>query len=269
MGREVGELLGPHAAPQLRVGGGAQGSGPAEVVGDCREEPHKVDPCNGGDLLGPQEGVHPVPRLGRWEGGAQHGLSPVLVRGGGPEDPLRVPAGRDDREEQGGARALFFFLLCKKKRSARALLLEDLSPVVGAPRPGKGGGGQVWVGLAARRMGGWREGRAPGKASPGAVYRVGQAGAGGLPARAFHKYPDVSHFAVLVRRVQEVKRRVQLGHPSRLHGPNMVQVLGRVHGRARPEGAQQGWGADVEGGARPFARQPQAVRYGQERAPLC
>ena len=28
-----------------------------------------MNPCNGDDLLGPQEGVYPIPRLGRWEGG--------------------------------------------------------------------------------------------------------------------------------------------------------------------------------------------------------
>ena len=59
-----------------------------------------MDPRNGGDILCWQEGVHPVPRVGRREGGAGHGCCPVEVGGGDPQDPLRVPAGRDDEEEQ-------------------------------------------------------------------------------------------------------------------------------------------------------------------------
>ena len=83
-----------------------------------------MDPRNGGDLLCSQEGVYPVPRRGRWEGGAGHELCPVQVGGVDPQDPLRVPAGRDNEEEQGGA---------------RALLPEDLPPVVGTPGPGEEG----------------------------------------------------------------------------------------------------------------------------------
>ena len=77
--------------------------------------------CNDGDLLCSQKGMHPVPRLGRREGGAGHGNCPVEVGGGDPQDPLRVPACRDDEEEQGGA---------------PALLPEDLPSVVGTPGPG-------------------------------------------------------------------------------------------------------------------------------------
>ena len=83
-----------------------------------------MDPRNAGDLLCSQEGVYPVLRRGRREGGAGYGRCPVQVGGGDPQDPLRVPAGRDDEEEQGGA---------------RALLPEDLPPVVGTPGPGEGG----------------------------------------------------------------------------------------------------------------------------------
>ena len=54
--------------------------------------------------------------------------------GGDPQDPLRVPAGRDDEEEQAGA---------------QALLPENLPPVVGTPGPGEGGV-QVRVGPSAR-----------------------------------------------------------------------------------------------------------------------
>ena len=55
-----------------------------------------MDPCNGSDLLCSQEGVRPVPRLGRREGEAGHGRCPEKVGGGDPPDPLRVPAGSDN-----------------------------------------------------------------------------------------------------------------------------------------------------------------------------
>ena len=84
-----------------------------------------MDPCNGGDLLCSQEGVYSVPRRTRREGGAGYGCCPIEVGGGDSQDPLRVPAGRDDKEEQGGA---------------RALLPEDLPPVVGTPVLERGGG---------------------------------------------------------------------------------------------------------------------------------
>ena len=74
-----------------------------------------MDPGNGGDLRCSQEGVYPSQRRGRQEGGAGYGCCPIEVGGGDPQDPFRVPAGRDDEEEQGGA---------------RALLPEDLPPVV-------------------------------------------------------------------------------------------------------------------------------------------
>ena len=83
-----------------------------------------MDPRNGGDLLCSQEGVYSVPRRGRREGGAGYGCCPIEVGGDDPQDPLRVPVGRDDEEEQWGA---------------RALLPEDLPPVVGTPGPGEGG----------------------------------------------------------------------------------------------------------------------------------
>ena len=51
-----------------------------------------MDPRNGGDLLCSQEGVYPVPRRGRWEGGAGYGCCPIEVGGGDPQDPFRVPA---------------------------------------------------------------------------------------------------------------------------------------------------------------------------------
>ena len=61
-----------------------------------------MEPRNGSDLLCSQEGVHPVPRRGRLEGGAGYGCCPVEEGGGDPQDPLWVPAGRDDQEERGG-----------------------------------------------------------------------------------------------------------------------------------------------------------------------
>ena len=67
----------------------------------------------------------PSRAAGAGRGGAGYGRCHVQVGGVEPQDPLRVPAGRDDKEEQGGA---------------RALLPEDLPPVVGIPGPGEGGG---------------------------------------------------------------------------------------------------------------------------------
>ena len=124
LGGEAGEPRSPRVAPQLPVWGGAQGPGPPGVVERCRGQPHQVDPRNGGDLLCAQEGVYSVPRRGRREGGAGYGCGPIEVGGGDPQDPPRAPAGCDDEEEEGGA---------------RALLPEDLSPVVGTPGPGEGG----------------------------------------------------------------------------------------------------------------------------------
>ena len=145
LGGEAGEPRGPRVAPQLPVWGGAQCPGPPGVVERCRGQPHQVDPRNGGDLLCSQEGVYSVPRRGRREGGAGYGCCPIEVGGGDPQDPPRVPAGCDDEEEQGGA---------------RALLPEDLPPVVGTPGRGERGG-QVWVNPAAGRVRRRREGGAP------------------------------------------------------------------------------------------------------------
>ena len=75
-----------------------------------------MDPRNGGDLLCSQEGVYPVPRRGRQEGGAGYRCCPIEVGGGNPQDPFQAAAGCDGEEEQGGV---------------RALLREDLPPVVG------------------------------------------------------------------------------------------------------------------------------------------
>ena len=156
-----------------------------------------MDPRNGADLMCSQEGVYPVPRRGRREGGAGYGCCPIKVGRGDPQDPFRVPAGRDDEEEQGGA---------------RALLPEDLPPVVSTPGSGEGGG-QVWVGPATGRVRRRREGGAPGGlpgerlaydgvrgGRPGAVvHRVGRPGAAGRLVRAFHKHRDFAHLQVLVR----------------------------------------------------------------------
>ena len=125
LGGEAGEPRGPRVAPQLPVWRGAQVPGPPGVVDWCRGEPHYVDPRNGADPLCSQEGVYSVPRRGCWEGGAGYGCCPIEVGGGDPQDPPWVPAGRDDEEEQGGA---------------RALLPEDLPPVMGTPGSGEGGG---------------------------------------------------------------------------------------------------------------------------------
>ena len=84
-----------------------------------------MDPRNGGDLLCSQEGVYPVQRRGRREGGAGYGRCHVQVGEGDPQHPLPVLPGRDYEEEQG---------------DARALLPEDLPPLLGTPGPGEGGG---------------------------------------------------------------------------------------------------------------------------------
>ena len=150
-----------------------------------------MDPRNGGDLLCSQEGVYPVPHHGRREGGAGYGCCPIEVGGGDPQDPFRVPVGRDDEEEQG---------------VARALLPEDLPPVMGTPGSGEGEG-QVWVGSAAGRVRRRREGGAPGGlpgerlaydgvrgGRPGAVVHwVGRPGAGGRLVCAFHEHRDFPH----------------------------------------------------------------------------
>ena len=187
LGGEAGEPPGPRVAPQLPVWGGAQGPGLPGVAEQCRGPPHQVVPRNGGDLLCSQEGVYSVPRRGRREGGAGYGCCPIEVGGGDPQDPPRVPAGRDDEEEQGGA---------------RALLPEDLPPVVGTPGPGEGGG-QVWVSPAAGRVRRRREGGAPSglpgerlayngvrRGRPGAVvHRVGRPGGGWTPRPRLPRKP--------------------------------------------------------------------------------
>ena len=80
-----------------------------------------MDPLDGGDLLGPQEGVYSVPCLGCREGGARHRRCPIEVGQGGPKDQL--PAGRDNEEEYG---------------VAQPPLPEALPSVVGSPGPGEG-----------------------------------------------------------------------------------------------------------------------------------
>ena len=59
--------------------GGAQGPGHPEAVGSCRGELHKVDPHDGCDLLGPQDGVYRVPYLGAGKGGHGTGAAPLWV----------------------------------------------------------------------------------------------------------------------------------------------------------------------------------------------
>ena len=209
-----------------------------------------MDPRNGGDLLCSQVGVHPVPRLGRREGGAGHGRCPVEVGGGDPQVPLRVPAGRDDEHKQGGA---------------RAHLLEDLPSVVGTPGLGQGAG-QARVGPAAGRVSGRREGGAPGGPSGERLAHDGVRGGWlgplytGLVGRGrLGVSPAPSTNIVTSPTCKSSSGRcrsagVQFGHSRRVRDPRLVQVRGRVHGVARPQGVQQGRGAGVEGGGRPFAR---------------
>ena len=126
-----------------------------------------MDPRSGSDLLCSQEGVYSVPRRGHREGGAGYGCCPIEVGGGDTQDPLRVPAGGDDEEKQGGA---------------RALLPEDLPPVVGTHGSGEGGG-QVWVSSAAGRVRRRREGGAPSASPPGnASHTMAYGGVGLVPS---------------------------------------------------------------------------------------
>ena len=67
----------PHHS--LQSGLGLRTLGPWASSGVTGREPHKVDLRNGGDPLGPQEGVQPVPLLRRREGGRRHGRCPVEV----------------------------------------------------------------------------------------------------------------------------------------------------------------------------------------------
>ena len=107
--------------------------------------------------LGLQEGVYSLSHLGRRQLGAGHRLCPVEVGPGGPQDPLRVPAGREGEEEQGGA---------------RALLPESLPPVVGAPGPGEGGGTGAGGPRCEARA--WLEGWRDTRLAPGGMRRTGR-----------------------------------------------------------------------------------------------
>ena len=131
----------------------------------------------------------PSHAAGPERGGAGYGCCPIGVGGGDPQYPFRVTAGCDDEEEQGGA---------------RALLPEDLPPVVGTPGSGEGGG-QVWVGPVAGRARRRREGGAPGGLPGERLAYDGVRGVGlvpsytGLVGRAFHEHRDLAHLQVLVR----------------------------------------------------------------------
>ena len=139
-----------HAAHTSRhssqFGVGLRALGPWGSSGDAEGSRSRWIPVTAVTCCVCRKDVHPVPRHGRQEGGAGHGCCPVWVGGGDPQDPLRVPAGRDYEEEQGGA---------------RALLPQDLSPVLGTSGPGEGGG-QVRAGPPAGCVHRRREGVAPG-----------------------------------------------------------------------------------------------------------
>ena len=124
-----GGRQGSHAAHASRhssqSGAGLRALGPRGSSGGAGVSRTRWTPVNGGNLLCSQEGGYPVPRRGRREGGAGYSCCPIEVCRGYPQDPFRDAAGREDEEEQGGA---------------RALLPEDLPPVVGTPGSGEGGG---------------------------------------------------------------------------------------------------------------------------------
>ena len=131
--------------------------------------------------------------------GGGYRCGPIEVGGGDPQDPPRVPAGRDDEEEQG----------------VPGHSCQRTCPLWWAPLVPGEGGGQVWVSPAAGRVRRRWEGGAPSGlpgerlvddgvrgGRPGAViHRVGRPGAGGRLVRAFHEHRDLAHLQVLVRRV--------------------------------------------------------------------
>ena len=174
-----------------------------------------MDPRNGGDLLCSQEGVYSVLRRRRREGGAGYGCCPIEVGGGDPQDPPGVPAGRDDEEEQGGA---------------RALLPEDLPPVVGTPGSGEGPPGQGQERYSkATGLSPARRHRGPWQTSPGAMEATGDRGAGtqskrGSPARQ-------SGPATQITRVRWSYRRQAGAIP--------LVVRDTPHGWAAPRAASQ------------------------------
>ena len=221
-----------------------------------------MDPRNGGDLLCSHEGVYPVARRGRREGGAGYGRCPVQVGRGDPQDPLRVPEGRDDEEEQ---------------RGAWALLPENLPPLVGSPAPGQGGGtGSGWPSRGVRASPGG--GRGTRWASWGASRTLrrtggfglalsytglvgqGQVGASSAPSTNTLISPTSRFSSGGCRRWSATSNS---DTPRGYLGPRLVQVRGRVPGSAHPEGVQQGWGAAEEGHGRPRARHLQGVPHGQ------
>ena len=75
------------------------------------------------------------------------------------------------------------------------------------------------------------------------VHRAGRAGAGqkgALPAPS-RNIVTSPYFQVLVRRVQEVERRMQLGYPSRGRGRCLVQVGATSIQRRVPRTCSRAW----------------------------
>ena len=171
-----------------------------------------MDPRNGGDLLCLQEGVYPVPRRGRREGGAGYGRCPVQVGGCDPQDALRVPRGCDDEEEQGGA---------------RALLSEDLPPVGASSTPFTN---TVTLPTSRSSSGGCRRWSAASNSDtpPGYVarawFRYGAVSPGQRVLRACSRAGallrrDMAHPAPVSRRVSPMDR----GRPDRLDSRHSIQ----------------------------------------------
>ena len=166
---------GSHAAHASRhlsqSGAGLRALGPQRSSGGARGSRTRWTPVTAVTSCVRRKVCTPSRAAGADKGGAGYGCCPIEVGGDDPQDPPRVPAGRDDEEEQGGA---------------RALLPEDLPPVVGTPGSPLPGERLAHDGV--------RGGR------PGVVvHRVGQPGAGGRLARAFHENRDFAHLQVLVR----------------------------------------------------------------------
>ena len=85
-----------HSAHALRHGsqsGADSGPGSSAVVRGRRGEPPKVDPLDGGDLLGPREGLYPVPCLARREGAGGARALPRRGWSGWPLGPALGPDG--------------------------------------------------------------------------------------------------------------------------------------------------------------------------------
>ena len=135
-----------HAAHTSRhgsqSGAGLRALGPPRSSGDAEGSRTRWTPVTAVTSCLRRKVCTPSRAAGAGRGGRGTGATLYRLVGGDPQDTLWVPAGHDNVEEQGGT---------------RALLPEDLPPVVGTPGPGEGKG-QVRVDPAAGCVHRWWEG---------------------------------------------------------------------------------------------------------------